>query len=219
MNIRLHASVVAVALATTLGAAQAAVPAQDLEVTGTLKTPTCTVTADGNGEYAYGKIDRSVIPTTGHLVLSTQTQTWTVNCGTGRTYLGYRVIDNQNGSESVVASGNFGLGRVTGYPASKLGYFTVALSNATVDGTARNILRAAPGAAYGSATASSTLDKTLSHSWSSTANTGSVPLAGSVFTVDMAVTGNMANESLRGAPVSEGTPIAGNLTLNYSFGL
>lgn len=219
MNIYMVRAALALALVSTAGVAGAAISPHDLEVNGTIKTPTCLVSASGNGEYDYGKINNALIPTAGHLVLSTLTQTWTVDCGTATTYLGFRVIDNQAGSESAVSNMNFGLGSVTGYPASKVGYFAVSLSNATVDGTSRYILRAAPGAASGTAAATTWLDKSMSHTWSSTANTSSVPLAGSVFAVNMAVIGNIASESLRGAPITEGTPINGNLTLNYSFGL
>lgn len=218
MHMHLTQAGFVLAMSLAAGAASAAINPQDIEVTGTIKTPTCAVTASEDGEYDYGKINNSLIPTTGHLVLSTKSQTWTVDCGTASTYLGFRVVDNQSGSESTVSATNFGLGKVTGYPGSKIGYFNVGLSNARVDGTARNILRAAPGAASGTAAATGPMDKTLSHTWAS-GTTSAVPLAGSVFVMDMAVTANIANETLRGAPVTEGTPISGNVILSYSFGL
>lgn len=215
-----HLTTLAAALSLLLvaGGASAAIDPHDLEVNGTIKTPACTVTASGNGEYDYGTINQALIPLTGHLQLSTQTQTWTVDCGSATTYLGFRIIDNQASSESAAANTNFGLGKVLGHADSKIGYFTVALSNARVDGTARNILRALPGAANGTAAPTAALDKTLSHTWAS-GTTAAVPLAGKLFLVDMAVTGNLANATLRNAPISEGTPINGNLTINYSFGL
>lgn len=218
MRNHLMQAAVALVLAGSTGLASAAIDPHELEVVGTIKTPTCTVTADKNGVYDYGKVNGSLIPPTGMLQLSNLDQQWTVNCGSGKTFLAFQIVDNRDGTASQVATTNFGLGAVSGHAGSKVGYYNVLLMNATVDQVAANVLRGVKGAAVGTGSATASLDKTQSHGWTKGA-ANAVPAEGSVFTVGMRVTAFIANEKDRGAPIVEGTPLDGNLTLNYSFGL
>ncbi|MGG2103188.1 hypothetical protein [uncultured Stenotrophomonas sp.] len=212
-------SSLALALLSACGMASAAIAPKDLEVTGTVKTPTCVVSSDKDGVYDYGKVNASLIPTTGYLTLSTIDQVWTVDCGSGKTFMSFQVVDNREASSSSVSSQNFGLGAVAGFPTSKLGYFTVTLNGAKVDQANVNVLRGTKGAASGTGAASTFLDKTLSHSWTTSGTTGALPLSGSVFSMGLRVSAFVASETVRGAPITEGTPLDGNLTLNYAFGL
>lgn len=219
MNISYLQAALALLLAGTSVNASAAIDPHDLEVTGTIRTPLCVVTADNEGVYEYGKINLANIPATGHLKLPPLNQQWVVNCGRGVTYLGFQVVDNRAASASAAGNDKFGLGEVADAPGSRIGYYTVTLSGALLDGATAYVLKAAPGAGSGVAATSIGLDQTQSHSWASMAGTDQPPAAGSVFSVGLAVEGNIADATTRGAPVTEGTSLDGSMTLSYSFGL
>lgn len=211
--------VLTLALLGSSSAASAAIAPQDLEVRGTLRTPSCTVMPENNGVYDYGKINKSNIPLTGHLALSRLTQQWVVDCGTGVTFLSFQVVDNVAASASISANDKFGLGEVPGHAGSKIGHYTVTLGDAFVDNTVASVLQAAPGALSGTAAATRPLDKTQSHSWATTAGTGKTPAQGSRFSMGLTVQGHIASAGLMLAPVTDGVPLDGSMTLSYSFGL
>jgi type 1 fimbria pilin len=218
MYMQMMKASLAIALTATAGVASAAIDPHSLAVEGTISTPTCTVSSDKDGVYDYGKVNGSLIPPTGTLALSMQEQRWTVDCGTGKTFLAFQVVDNRDGTASQINSSSFGLGAIRGHEGSKIGYFTVTLANATLDQTAVNVLKGTKGAATGTGYTAPLLEKNISHGWTK-ASTSAVSAEGSVFAMDMRVNTYLANEKDRGAPVVEGTPLDGSLTLNYSFGL
>lgn len=209
---------VALALAAGSAAAVADIPSKELQVTGTIRAPTCSVEPQNDGLYDYGPINMTNIPTTGHLELSTLSQRWTVDCGDGSTFLGFQVTDLRDGTASTAGNGNFGLGKVPGVENSTIGYYTVTLHEAMVNGNPAFTLKGTKGAATGVGAATTTLDKTQSHSW--TDGTGTrAPVAGSNFGVTMTVQANIANKTTMGADITAGVPLDGHLTLTYSFGL
>ena len=208
------------ALAMVAGStvATAAIEPRDLVVQGTIKTPTCTLTAEFDGVYDYGVINKNLVPTTGHLALSTKTQRWSVDCGEASTYMAFQIIDNRADTVSSTGNNNFGLGSVPGVEGSKIGYYTVTLGEAKINDAAAFTLKGSVGGSTGTGAASTSADKTQSHSW--TDGTGSrAPFAGSKFDMAMSVTGYIANATTMGTPITESIPLDGHLTLNYSFGL
>lgn len=219
MRISYLQAALALVLVGSSAGASAAIDPHNLEVTGTIRTPLCTVTPENEGIYNYGKINKANIPTSGHLKLSQLTQQWVVDCGTGTTYLGFQVVDNRAASASTVGNDKFGLGEVPGVAGSKIGHYTVTLRDAFLDGSTAYVLKAAPGAASGSAAASLGLDKTQSHSWATASGASATPAAASNFSMGLQVEGNIANATTMGAPVTDGIPLDGSLTLSYSFGL
>jgi len=219
MRISYLQAALALALVGSSAGASAAIAPHDLEVTGTIRTPQCTVTPENSGIYDYGRINKANIPTTDHLKLSKLTQQWVVDCGAGTTYLGFQVVDNREASASMTGNDKFGLGEVPTVAGSKIGYYTVTLKDAFIDGRSAFVLKAAPGAVSGTAAHSVSLDKTQSHSWATTAGNSRAPAAGSVFSMGLQVEGNIANATTMGAPVTDGIPLDGSMTLSYSFGL
>lgn len=209
---------VALALAAGSATAVADIAPKDLEVKGTIRTPSCTVVAENDGVYDYGKINMTNIPTSGHLDLSAKAQRWSVDCGEGTTFLGFQVTDLRDGSSSVTGDENFGLGSVDGFANSKIGYYTVTLGEAMVDERSAFTLRGTKLSGSGTGAPSTLLNKSQSHSW--TDGTGSRgPMAGSKFDMTMTVQARIANKTTMAADITAGVPLEGHLTLTYSFGL
>lgn len=208
----------ALALAAGSTAAIADIAPKDLEVTGTIRTPSCTVVAENEGVYDYGMINMTNIPTSGHLQLSAMAQRWSVDCGEGTTFLGFQVTDNRAATASVAGNANFGLGSVEGFENSKIGYYTVTLGEAMIDERSAFTLKGAKAGASGTGAASTVLDKTQSHSWTDGTGTRG-PMAGSKFDMTMTVQANIANKTTMGADITAGVPLDGHMTLVYSFGL
>lgn len=216
------------------GAAQAAVDPGELTVGGQVKTPACVVTLSGNGVFAYGLMSSSLLPVTGHLALEKKTQTLSVDCGAGTTYLSFWPTDNRDGTASGLDShghvdGAYGLGRMEGRPDSKVGYYTLLVTNAKVDG--RSVLPAAYSVTrrdvYG-------IDpqvlrhkagyyNELAMSWGSTAGYADLSklVSGSHFEMDIEVRPYLASGSVVGGgePVTEKVDMDGSTTLTFKFGL
>jgi hypothetical protein len=217
MHKRIMQAGLALALAAVSAAALADIQPKDLEVRGTIRTPTCQVIADNDGTYDLGIINMANIPTTGHLALLPMSRHWTVDCGEGVTFMGFQVMDNRAESVSMAGNTNFGLGSVEGFEGSKIGYYTVMLEGAFVDGFAVHTIKGAKLGGSGAAAETTTLDKTMSHSWAQPGTT--TPLAGSKFDMNLTVQANIANKTTMGADITAGVPLDGHLTLTYSFGL
>ena len=198
--------------------AVAAVDPSDLKVTGTIKTPVCTVNAgDNNGTYDYGKISTTLIkPGTTHTPLTKQTQTWTVDCNAD-TYITYTPIDNEHDSVSNPGTSSFGLGYIN--ETGKIGYYSVKMSGGKVDGVDVQMMFADKGATYGTSQATSTLNLGTIFSWTSDNGTRSYPKAGKLFVMDVAVEPFLAGSTTMNGSVKESVPLHGSVTLNYAFGI
>ncbi|MDV3467392.1 hypothetical protein RZA67_01395 [Stenotrophomonas sp. C3(2023)] len=218
MNIQISA--VGALLLALAPCAWAALPQQSVDMTGTLRAPGCTVLADNQGLYDYGKINPSLIPVSGsNLTLSVKPAHWTVDCGQASTYIGIKVMDNRAQSSGGAGNANFGLGRIPGNDTSKLGYYTVTLSNPKVDGVAAAVGKGAPGSADVTGAASIVLDTGSVHTWVKTATNKQTPLAGKQFEVDMSVGAVLLNKAAMGGDITSEVPLDGNITLSYTFGL
>lgn len=210
---------VGLALVACSAAAVAQIAPKDMEVKGTIRTPICTVEPQDGGVYAYGSINKTNVPSTGHLKLSEISKRWTVDCGGASTLLAFTVKDDRSDSLSVQGNEHFGLGKVDGYEKSKIGYFTVKVDEAMVDGKSAFLLRGQPsGGVFGTAVPAMSLDKTLSITWSG-ASGAIAPTPGPNFGVTMTVQGYIANPTTMDADISAGVDLDGHVTLTYSFGL
>ncbi len=218
MKIQISAS--GALLLAAASTASAALPQQQMNLSGTLRAPVCAVNADNQGVYDYGKINPSLIPVSGsNLTLSVKPAQWIVDCGEASTYIGIKVVDNRAESAGVAGTANFGLGRIPGKETSKLGYYTVTLGNAKVDGAAAAVGKAAPGAADVVGAASIQLDTASVHTWVKSAAGRQTPLAGKRFDVEMSVGAVLLNKAAMGGEITSEVPLDGNITLSYTFGL
>jgi hypothetical protein len=213
MNKKISLCMLAAAMALTMGgSALADAPIAELKVIGSLDVPGCTVTADNNGTYDFGSISPTTIKSgTTAVALTAKSQQWAINCS-GTTYLTFKVIDNQAASVSAAGGGNFGLGNVNG--TGKLGYYTVAMSNPTVDGVASSVFSTNTTTIAGAATAS-VYSGAYTMGWS----TASALKAGQDFGVTLAVTPRLAGTTTMNGPITSDTDLNGSLTLNFAFGL
>jgi hypothetical protein len=192
--------------------------AADLTVKGAISAPSCTVANGGagigrSGIYNYGQISSAMVkPGTTTTPLSTVTVPWTVTCD-AQTYLTFNIVDNRAGTASTPASTNFGLGNVNG--SGKLGYYTVTLSNPTVDGALANTF-STTGTTF--TAISSTLLSTGSarYGWASGNNTLK---AGRVFAANLTAAPYLAGSATMGGAVTDGLSLDGSLTLNFALGL
>ena len=211
-------------------AAHADISPKDLDVKGTIRTPVCTVTQSGGGMYEYGRMSLSIIPQSGHLELEPQTQKWDVDCGEGQTYVSFKPTDLKSGTASLAGGTNMGLDRFADRPGSKIGYYTVTMSNAVVDGVEKSVLV-------------NDTDNTVLHrgSWNidvthrsgvyswGTRNTESlswIPANGNVqlgshFEMDMTVKPRLASKSViaGGGDITEAVEMNGAMLFVYSFGI
>lgn len=237
MNNVIGKSAFALALAAGLtGVAQAAVDRGELSVSGTIRPPSCVVTIADNGIFDYGLMSQSMLPVTGHLALPEKTQRLRVACD-AQTYMLYSISDKRAGSASLDSTVNFGLGSVPGTAGSKIGYYSIDLSNAEVDGVARPVTKIGSAGAVPAPTTA--YDKSaMGFTWAAlnsylqlcyTANGSSYPcwitrydrLTGSTFDVDLTVKPFLANKTVvgGGSPVTEMVNMDGMATITFAFGI
>lgn len=224
---RILALLMPVALSAVMADAHAAVDPADLAVAGTVRTPACTLSATAAGVYQYGDMSQSLLPVTGHVALAPQTQTWTVDCGAARTFLMYSISDNRASSASVVGESNFGLGSMPGVDDSKIGYYTVGMSNAKVDGVAKSVLYVDGSGTRADASPIVIYFKSRrGYSWHTATGAGGPwadfrSQAGSRFDVDLQVSPQLASRSVVGGghPIVDKVDMDGSATVTFSFGL
>lgn len=198
----------------------------DIAVNGTVRTPVCTLAASGGGVYQYELLSQSMLPTTGHVPLPPQNQTWTVDCGSGRTHLMYSITDNRAASVSAVAVSNFGLGAMAGVEGSRIGYYTLTLTNGKVDGAPKSVLYVSTDGTYADATPVVYYQTRRGYSWHTSTGSGGSwadlrSQAGSRFEVDVQVSPFLANRTLVGGgkPITESVNLDGSATVTFAFGL
>lgn len=193
---------------------QADTPNLDLMVKGTIDVPSCTVSVANNGIYDYGKILPTIITSgTGHTDLGKMTKAWSVNCD-ANTFMTFKVTDNRSESASVSSHDSrtlntFGLGIVN--KTGKLGYYTIKMTNPTVDGEATKLFNTLQ---------TSDTDIYVRHSdiiqgWGSPNSLA----IGRNFTADLAVNAYLAGTSIMAGPLTESIDLDGSTTLSFAFGL
>lgn len=213
--------------ATTSAGAAPGIDSAELSVNGAVRLPACALLASGSGHYDYGARPQSVLPATGHVPLPSQDQTWTVDCGGARTYLMYSVSDNRAASASEVGVTHFGLGSMPGVDTSRIGYYTITMANAKVDGLPRSVLYVDANGTTADAAAGVLYYKTRrGYSWHTSVGTGGPwadfrSQAGSRFEVDMRVSPFLASRSVVGGghPIVDTVNLDGSATVTFSFGL
>ncbi|AOK49032.1 hypothetical protein WT60_18840 [Burkholderia sp. MSMB617WGS] len=200
-------------------AAHAAAPAQDLIVKGTIDVPACTVAAADNGVYDYGKISPTLIKSgTATTALTKMEKAWTVNCD-AKTYMSFKVTDNRSASSSSTDNTAFGLGTVN--DNGKLGYYTVTMQDAQVDGQKARVY-ATPNTSLGGTgviAASQKLNKlaNYTHGWAS--ESAASQMAGTTFTANMVVEAVLAGTETMGGALKDAVDLDGSATLTFAFGL
>jgi type 1 fimbria pilin len=204
------AAVSAIVMGAT--AAHADAPSANLTVKGTITAPSCTVSMPAGGALDYGNISSALVkPGTETSTLIPLGATVTVTCD-AQTNLTFSAIDNRAGTASAVGATNFGLGNVNG--TGKIGYYTLSLSSATVDGTPSSVFTTA-GTTF---TASSSAPVTLGNKQGWAASDSSL-MVGKVFAAQLAATATLAGSAEMGGPVSDTISLDGSTTLNFAFGL
>jgi len=205
----------AIALAAGGQAFAQTAPTAQLSVIGDITAPTCDVGVTNSGKFDYGNISPTVIGSAVYS-LGNQTQTLTVSCDAS-TYMLYQTVDNAAASVSSVSTSNFGLGMVN--TTGKLGYYTLKMQNATVDGASSSV-------GYGPSTLGSALTGcAASESVYNGANkmawcTSTTAMkAGKVFTTDLVSTAYLNTETGMGGAITTDVSLAGSTTLTFQFAL
>ncbi|AOI67590.1 fimbrial assembly protein [Burkholderia territorii] len=211
MQIRSLKLIAVTAGALGAAAAHAAGPTAELKVQGKLSVPACTVESPEGGVYDFGKLSSTLIkPGATTTPLSPLSKSWKVNCDAS-TYLTFSVVDNRAGSTSTPGTSNFGLGNVNG--TGKIGYYTVKLTNPTVDGETSSTFTTANTTVNASTTASLTAGNT--HGWA----VSNALKPGKVFGIDLEVAPVLAGTTTMNGAIKDVVDLDGSLTLNYAFGL
>lgn len=200
----------ALVLAMTNAQAADALTAE-LKVVGELTVPTCTVAATDDGIYNIGKQSATLIKPSTTTALTAMTKTWTVTCDAD-TYMNFTPVDNRADSKSYVNTDTFGLGNVNG--TGKIGYFTAAASNATVDGKTSYLFTST--SASFNASSSTPLYNGYKTGW---AVGQSGQQSGKVFVADITVTPTLASSATMNGPITDNTDIDGSVTLTFSYGI
>ncbi len=196
----------------TLGAniAHAAPPVAELKVIGTLTVPTCTVASADDGIYDIGKISASMVKPAAITPLTPMNKTWTVTCD-AETYLNFKPVDNRADSASVSNTTSFGLGSVN--ESGKIGYYTVTMKNANVDGTDTSVFSSASATVASAATVA--VNSANRNGWS----VGTAQKSGKIFVADLEVAPTLASTASMNGAITEDTDIDGSLTLNFAYGI
>ncbi|CRY54168.1 MULTISPECIES: DUF1120 domain-containing protein [Yersinia] len=196
----------------SIATAYAAPPVAELKVKGTLKVPTCDVSAPDNGIYNFGKISSTKVSSSGVANLTPMTKNWVVTCD-ATTYLNIKPTDNRDDSMYPPSTSTYGLGMVNS--TGKIGSYTLVLQNALVDGISSKLFSASTGT-FTAVTAATLYKNGQSTGWASADNTQS---AGRVFSADIIVSPMLAPTSIMKGPITEDTELDGSVTLNFAFGI
>lgn len=193
-----------------MGIAHAAPPSAELTVIGTLTVPTCTVAAADDGTYDIGKISASLVKPSANMPLSPISKTWTITCDAD-TYLNFKPLDNRSATASTTGTTNFGLGLVN--ETGKIGFYTVTMKNASVDGSDSSVFSSASTTV--SSSSSVVVNSANRNGWS----TGALQKSGKLFVADLEVAPTLASSVVMNGPVTDDADIDGSLTLNFAYGI
>ncbi|WP_145599286.1 DUF1120 domain-containing protein [Yersinia alsatica] len=196
-------------------AAHAAPPTAELKVKGKLSVPTCTVISPDAGVYDLGRISASQVKSgTAVTALPIVTKNWTATCD-AETYLNLTPTDNRRDSRSDISNWlSFGLGNINN--TGKIGFYTVEMKNAKVDGLSSLVFYKNGSAGVFTTGSSANLQQDYMFGWAETTTTQK---AGKVFTADMVVSPTLAGTTTMGGPVTENANIDGSITMQFAFGI
>ena len=196
-------------------ATHAAPPTDELKVKGRIGVPTCNINAPDSGVYDIGNISSTQIKSgTATTELPKITKNWTVSCD-AVTFLTVKSTDNRTSSNPNGGSGTYGLGMINS--TGKIGYFTVRMSNAKIDGSPSRLF-------YTTSNTFTANDEVWLYrgdggyiqGWASADN---VLKSGKIFSVDLSVTPTLGGVNTMNGPVTEDTKVDGSLTMNFAFGI
>lgn len=204
-------SLLALSLITLSGTTLAEVPIANLNVTGSITPPTCTLNGQEEETYTYDfDISPGIFPASGNLVLSPQSQNIEVVCD-ATTYLTFTSADERAGTELTTGNSNFGLG--TYDTDTKVGFYTVKMENATVKANA-DATATAVGVLSGTSYAVTGLvNKTQLSGWAASATQLA---AGQIFAADFTVTPTI-NSVMKNS--TGDAALDGFAVLTFAFGL
>jgi len=204
-------SLLVLSLITLSGAAISAPPIANLRVSGSITPPTCTINGEEEETFTYNfDISPGIFPASGNLVLAEQPQNIEVVCD-AMTYLMFTAADERAGTELTTGANNFGLGAYS--DGTKIGFFTVTMSNAKVkanpEAGATNVSVLTGSTLF----ASAAVNKTMGAAW---AISTTQLAAGKVFSADFAVKPTINAVMKNSAGDAE---LDGLATLIFAFGV
>ncbi|MBG5919090.1 fimbrial protein [Providencia stuartii] len=111
-------------------------PVANLKVTGSVTPPTCTINNQNEIDVEY-KFDVApqMFPVSGALVLTPESKRIEIVCD-ATTYLSFDATDNRSDSVMTAGNGNFGLGKFGTDNDKNIGFYTIAMKNATTKANA-----------------------------------------------------------------------------------
>ncbi|MDV3467391.1 hypothetical protein RZA67_01390 [Stenotrophomonas sp. C3(2023)] len=207
---------IAMALLGASAAQAAEITPTPLMVQGTIDVPACTVVVDNNGLYEIGELGPTDVKTgTSTSTLTPITKKWTVSCE-GDTFMSFSVTDNRKGTASTNDNSQFGMGLVNG--TGKLGYYSLAMKNPTVDTVASHVF-ATNRKNAGDNKGASTVVRTDGFVMGWAAPTSATQQIGRVFAVDMEATPVLAGSQTMNGPIIDDVSLSGSLTFDFAYGL
>lgn len=207
----LKKSLLALSLMTLSGVVLSAPPIANLKVTGSITPPTCTINGEEEDTFTYDfDISPGIFPASGNLTLPEQSQNIEVVCDAA-TYLTFTAADERAGTELTTGANNFGLG--TYDDDTKIGFYTVTMSNAKVKTNPDAVETSVSVLTGTTQSATGVVNKTLVSGWSTSATQLA---AGQIFSADFAVkpTINAVMKNSAGDAQLDGLS-----TLTFAFGL
>ncbi|WP_391091311.1 DUF1120 domain-containing protein [Vibrio sp. NH-UV-68] len=194
------------------GSAMAApAPNSELTVSGTVRAPSCTVTASEAGVYNFGEISSSQVGREDKK-LGTVKQTYTINCD-ATTYLTFKTVDNRSDSVTSSSTTRFGLGK--NGDQGNIGYYTGRVINASVDGELSKLMQSETSSFNAVESVVLTNSSTYVTGWAE----GSSKLkSGRNFQADVEITPYLSRSSDFG-PIVSNVELDGSATMNFAFSI
>lgn len=186
--------------------AQTVIPEILEEETCTFSTPEVT--------YPYAQLHASLFQRNSQTPLPHITKTWHISCS--QPIDGMRIWVNDMAASSVTDGDptHFGLGTVNGQ--GSLGYYTVTLANAQIDGQPASLYQSPDDTALGQPQSVVTLQSAQFHGWVTPAGT---PASGQQFAVTVTISPTLNSLADTHGPLVDGAELNGDLALRISFGL
>ncbi|CAM3995504.1 hypothetical protein [Serratia silvae] len=197
----------------SMGTAMAGSMSSELSVKGKMAIPSCKVYLKDDGVFNLGKISHGVIKSSAATPMREIMGSLNVVCDAD-TYLKFSAVDNREGTASTAGSTHFGLGNVNG--KGKLGYYTMKLSTAKVDGAESGLYSTQKGSTSTTAYLTATIDKGKVTGWADDNNT---QVSGKLFQANLAIEPVLASTKDMAGSITENTKLDGSATLNFSYGL
>ncbi|MEQ4694433.1 hypothetical protein [Providencia manganoxydans] len=164
--------------------------------------------------YPYTQLHASLFQRETKTTLPPITQTWHISCS--QPIDGMRLWVNDMAASSVTDGDptHFSLGQVN--DQGSLGYYTVTLANAQVDGQSVLLYHSADDSVVGQPQSAVTLQSSQFYRWITPTGT---PASGQQFTVTLTVSPTLNSLTGTQGPLVDGAELNGDLALSVSFGL